>query len=694
MLFRFNFVLMYILTFLFSLPVISSADDPQLRASTLFRERDYTAAYSVAAKMSEAPQRFFIMGVAALRSGKPDEALPLLMQAEQKLPLLADYATLYQAEALLKLKKYQDASAMAASVAAKYPTSQQLRRSVKLYADIFVEAGDCKGALTAMQAFAEKYPSGADAVDALYHVARCREELGDKSGAMQAYNSIWLNNPAAPQAGKADERMKNMEKSGVKGVSLSAEDLLKRALSLYSQNRYAEALRNLDTALAVAQTPPLVSRIELRKGLTLYRLRQYKQAEKQFAKVAVSTLHDVSSEARFWHAKALERQEHSERVVVAYLELAAEGKKQEFADDALMEAAGLRRTLGQFAEAAKLFEQFAVRFPESKFISRAAWEAGWCRYLEGNYPTAIESFKKLLKDDSQREKCLYWLARAYENSNSPDAASYYRTLLDEFPAGFYATWHRDQKGIRDIREPLGARNAIAELPLLTGFDKPRMLASLGLIDEARAELSALRKKNGEKKGLFPGLARIYLEMRDYSSAIPLFMQNRPIPWEKGSLPLWTAGYPLDYTELVSRNAALNNLSEALVYALIRAESAFSPAIRSSAGAIGLMQMMPATAQQTAREKGHFDPQRLTIPEVNIRLGTKHLHDLMKSYNNDVVFVAAAYNAGSGAVERWRKNLKELKKDEFIESIPYQETRDYVKKVYASAAIYRQLYGLK
>ena len=107
-----------------------------------------------------------------------------------------------------------------------------------------------------------------------------------------------------------------------------------------------------------------------------------------------------------------------------------------------------------------------------------------------------------------------------------------------------------------------------------------------------------------------------------------------------------------------------------------------------------MQMMPATAKQTAREKGAFNPLRLTSPEYNIKLGTKHLRDLMNEQQGDVIHVAAAYNAGSGALKRWKTNLKGLKKDEFIESIPYRETRDYVKKVYASAATYRQLYGLK
>jgi soluble lytic murein transglycosylase len=227
-----------------------------------------------------------------------------------------------------------------------------------------------------------------------------------------------------------------------------------------------------------------------------------------------------------------------------------------------------------------------------------------------------------------------------------------------------------------------------------GFEKPRLLGMLGLLEDARTEMAAIRKKSGEKKGQLPVLARVYLEMRDYSSAIVLFMQNRPVAWEKATLPLWTAGYPRVYTEYVSQNAALNGLSEGLVYALIRAESSFAPAVKSGAGAIGLMQLMPATAKMTAREKGDFNPNRLTVPEYNIRLGTKHLHDLMKEHNGDVVSVAAAYNAGSATLEKWKKSLKGLKKDEFIESIPYQETREYVKKVIASAATYRQLYGVK
>ncbi len=669
------------------------ADDYLNLAAAQYRSKDFGGAYTSAGKSSDQKQRSFVRGMAAFRLDRFEEAVTLLADAEQKLPLVADYAAFYQAKALQQLKKYPDAAAKAASIRSLFPSSRLGRLSEKLYADILFESGDYKAALKYYDSFIEKYPSGSDAVDASYQSARCREEVADAVGAVTIYRGIWLNNPASELAVKSQERLAQLEIAGFKLPQYRVEELIKRASAQYAQGQYSGSLKSLEMIPVASQSEANTSRIALRSGMALYRLRRYQQAEKQFAKASASPLAGVRSEARFWLAKSLDRQDLTERALAMYLELAGEGEKQEFADDALIEAAALKRDLGRYAEAAHLFDQAAMRASGSK-VAKPSWESGWCRYLAGEYTAAADIFKVLVVDGGEREKVLYWLGRTLENSGDAAAASYYRTLLDEFPAGFYATWYREQKGVKDVRESLGTRDPLAELPLSVGFDKPRLLASLGMFDEARAEMAVARKKNGEKKGALPSLARVYLEMGDYGSAISLFMQNRPVAWEKGTLPLWAAGYPRAYSDLVSENALLNGLSEGLVFALIRAESGFSPAVKSGAGAIGLMQMMPATAKLTAREKGEFNPLRLTVPEYNIRLGTKHLHDLMKDYDGDLVYMAAAYNAGSGALNRWKKNFKGLKKDEFIESIPYQETRNYVKKVYASAATYRQLYGLK
>ncbi|MDD2310254.1 MAG: transglycosylase SLT domain-containing protein [Desulfuromonadaceae bacterium] len=670
------------------------ADDYLVTSALQYRDKDFAGAYTSAGKSSDLTHRSFVRGMAALRMEKFEEAVALLADAEQKLPLIADYAAYFQAKALLKLKKYPEAAAKAASIKPSFASPRMVRLSEKLYADILYESGDYKGALTSYQTFMAKYPSGGDVADAGFSSARCREESADINGAAQIYRSIWLNNPASPLAARSQERLERLELSGIKLPQYSQEELLARAATLYAQRQYSASIKTLEMIPAASRPQAVANRINLRTGMALYRLRRYKQAETEFMTAAVSTLPEVRSTARFWLAKSLENQGDKERSLVMYLELAGEGKKEKFADDALIEAAGLKRGLGKYAEAACLYDQAARLSSDAKAAPQLIWDSGWCRYLAGEYPAAANNFKELLADETEREKALYWLGRALEKERDPAASAYYHTLLDEFPAGFYATWHREQNGIKDLRESFGNREALAELPLPAGFDKARLLASLGMLGDARSEMASTRKKNGDRKGQFPGLARVYLEMRDYGSAIYLFMQNRPVAWEKAALPLWAAGYPRAYTELVRRNAELNGLSEGLVYALIRAESGFAPAIKSGAGAIGLMQMMPATAKQTAREKGEFDPLRLISPEYNIRLGTKHLSDLMEAQDGDVIYMAAAYNAGSGALGRWKKSLKGLDKDEFIESIPYKETRNYVKKVYASAATYRQLYGLK
>lgn len=670
------------------------AEDPLIQAAAHLRDKNFDKASLQARAAVDSPQRSFLLGVASLRGGKAEEALPFLAAAEARLSLVADYAALYQAEAFQKLGRYQQALGRTGSFAREFPSSLLLRRAEKLHGDILFESGDPAAALKAYQGFVEKYPSGSDSVDALFQSARCKEAGNDLNGAAQIYRTVWLNNPAAPQAKKSQEQLKELEKKGVRIAGYTPEELLRRASSLSSQNDHAGSLQTLRSIPAEGQPAGVSARVDLRAGLNQYRLRNWKQAEKSLAKAAASSLPGVRSEARFWQAKSLERQDQDERAYALYMELAAEGKKQEYADDALMEAGGLRRSQGAYRDAAVIYERVIKGYPDSKFATRAVWEAGWCRYLGGEYAQAADTFRSLLKDESYRERVLYWLARSLERSSMPAADDYYRQLQEEFPAGFYATWHRGQKGLPDLREPLGQRNALAELPLLPGYDKPRLLASLGLLEESRSEMTAVRKKNGDKKSLFPGLARIYLELQDYGSAIALFLQNRPVKWDKVSLPLWTAGYPQAYGDLVASHAAGNGLSEGLVYALIRAESGFSPAIKSPAGAIGLMQLMPATAKQTAREKGEFNPARLTIPEYNIKLGTRHLRDLLQDYNGEAVYAIAAYNAGAAAVDRWRKGMKGAAMDEFIESIPYQETRDYVKKVYASAATYRRLYGVK
>jgi soluble lytic murein transglycosylase len=153
---------------------------------------------------------------------------------------------------------------------------------------------------------------------------------------------------------------------------------------------------------------------------------------------------------------------------------------------------------------------------------------------------------------------------------------------------------------------------------------------------------------------------------------------------------WALSYPSAYLDAVSKASIKYNLQTSLIYAVMRTESSFHPSATSPAGAIGLMQLMPATAALMDKGKGN-PADRLTQPEQNIKLGTRHLKDLLDLYKGEQLYAIAAYNAGAHNVDRWRKEIGQVPVDEFIERIPFGETRDYVKKVLAAATIYRRLY---
>jgi soluble lytic murein transglycosylase len=238
---------------------------------------------------------------------------------------------------------------------------------------------------------------------------------------------------------------------------------------------------------------------------------------------------------------------------------------------------------------------------------------------------------------------------------------------------------------------LAAEPAALSLPMPVGFERIKLLITVGLHDEARRELAAIRKKNGLKQKTLLGLARLYQEMEDYNSAAAIYRGNIPRRVDSDSLTQWGLLYPKVFRDAVTRQAADQGVAEELIYAVIKAESTFSPTVVSPAGAVGLMQLMPSTAKAMVNANGTSISTRLTDPGFNISLGVRHLKGLLQQYNGSIVAAVAAYNAGSTPVDRWRRTLPYQRDDEFIENIPYPETREYVKKVLANAEMYRTLY---
>lgn len=158
--------------------------------------------------------------------------------------------------------------------------------------------------------------------------------------------------------------------------------------------------------------------------------------------------------------------------------------------------------------------------------------------------------------------------------------------------------------------------------------------------------------------------------------------------------LWRASWPQAYAPAVRRAVTGSKLQPGLVWALMREESGFRPAVASSAGAKGLMQLMPATAERVARQidLAGWNEGMLVDPTTNIRLGTAYLDGLVRSYPGRASAAIGSYNAGPEPVKRWLAERPRQADDEWVENIPYDETRNYVKRVLRSQHAYRELYA--
>ncbi|MEH6651284.1 MAG: transglycosylase SLT domain-containing protein [Motiliproteus sp.] len=154
-------------------------------------------------------------------------------------------------------------------------------------------------------------------------------------------------------------------------------------------------------------------------------------------------------------------------------------------------------------------------------------------------------------------------------------------------------------------------------------------------------------------------------------------------------------FPLAYNPETADSAELNNIEQSWILAITRQESAFTPDARSHAGATGLMQLMPATAKETARKAKirYRGSQQLIDPELNLKLGSSYLARLSRRYEGNRVLASAAYNAGPHRVNGWLKLRSDLPADIWIETIPFDETRNYVQNVLSFAVIYSDLLGL-
>ena len=367
------------------------------------------------------------------------------------------------------------------------------------------------------------------------------------------------------------------------------------------------------------------------------------------------------------------------------------------AEEARYMSAWLWLNHSHWEEAEKALGAFADNHPNSSFSVDARWFQGWAQFRQNQCPQARQTWQQAAESFPKSPllpQFLYWAARCAPQTTQEEKAAFrlaLESLAARFPGSLYG---------RMAKERLQSQEALFPPVLPSPLPSPwpaelglaQALAQTGLWADAQNEFEALRKRTqGSEEALRMGKA--LQSLGAYDVAYVLAARN-----------LWGAAFsrkegealallfPRAFEAEVLAAAQTYPLSPALIWAVMRRESAFATNALSHANARGLMQIIPPTGKEIAKHLGMTleGPEALFAPALNIAFGSWYLQKLMERFGH-VAPAVAAYNAGPKAVSRWLSARGQLPLDEWVEEIPFRETRNYVKQVLPDVYAFAEMY---
>jgi len=510
-------------------------------------------------------------------------------------------------------------------------------------------------------------------------------------------------------------------------------DELQRGLVDYYAKAYGVAVAAFDRYLAAGPADPATAYYY--KGLSWFNQGDYGGAIAQWDVIIQSyDTHSLWDDA--WEMKAYIQWAMLGDYAAArqtLLDFAAISPGHERAAEFLFDAAGVAEREGQLAEAARLWQRIPGEYPSSTYVYRALFLAGICHYRLGDFAAAQSVFlqaRALAIDPSEMAGASFWIAKTHAALGDAAAAqTAYEQTATLDPTGYYSERARDILGSRapftppqvyDLGSDPAAERAEAEAWLRSTFalpegsdmgipgplaGDPRFVRGeefwrLGLYEQAAAEFENLRLEVANDPVHCYRLAVHLSELGLYRSAI---FAARQVLTLAGMDDAATLNAPMlfnrirfgtYYSELVIPTAAEYGFHPLFIWSVMRQESLFEGFIRSSAGARGLMQIMPDTGAEVAYRIGWpaaYTNDDLYRPLVSLRLGADYLAYQRDIFGGDVMVALAAYNGGPGNAYAW-SGLAGGDPDLLVEVIRFEETRNYLKGIYEIFTIYRRLYN--
>lgn len=673
----------------------------------------------------------FLLARLLERAGRWAEARDAFV-AVSAASLLAPYAELGAGRMELTLGFADKALAHVGKAGEALPTSAGRRRlladaalksgardiALREYRQLLAEAsGDRERVAAAQQLLAAlatdpKQPRSEDEFAEALRLTRVLETLADddvsQQKAAQQQAARWLL--LAPESAR-------------QALALpSSAEQLERVRHLVEVRRFepAQTLLASVPAFDAAASEPTACDLEVLRAKVAASTKHAGDAEKSYLAVAHSRCaEEQRARALFSAGRAAAGAGRHAAAVKLFAELERSFPTQSVADDARLYGALSSLELGDEARFTDALSSMPDDYPDGDMLAEGCFRLALRRMEKRDFQSAERPLTRAVErlpaneagrggDFAGRER--YFLARVLvETGEVERGLTAYEQLIADLPLGYYVRAAYTQLAAADAARAVKALTRSAELstsappsirrppPLdAPGFRRALELAAVGELDWVRAELGALAAESAAPELLF-NAAVLYARagaVKLSSDAARSVFGKLPPRFPAGDwLEAWKLAYPRPYGEIVAEQAKKNALAPSLIYAIMREESAFDPDAESAADAYGLMQLILPTARQAAKGLNlPHDRVSLKRPSVNIPLGARVLAKYTGQFPEDPLLAVAAYNAGPGAAQRWRKEHPHSSFDLWVELIPYVETRRYVKRVLGSAAVYAIVYG--
>ena len=651
------------------------------------------------------------LGYYDLTRDKPELALGWLRKAVDDKEL-REYVQYWQAQASLALGQSEVGLEQLQSFRRDFPDSVMTEEAATSLVQTALAMGKSENALAALDA----YPNSNVKPALLLLRAQAREKLAAAKGekpsiAAADYLDLYFRFPLSDEAKTAGQRVASLQSMlGEQFPGTPLQTQIARAETFYLAKRWRDARSEYAGLL-----PKLSGTYRERADMRVAECDVQSGGRQELLSAVSLTDPELDAERIFTISQAYRSQNLESQMLDEIDQLVKSHPQSPWVEDGLFATANYYWVNLDRDRAAEFYRRTLDLFPDGKNSQAAAWRVAWTAYLERKPEAAdmLEAYVHRFPTSSYVQDALYWLGRAYERSgNTAHARSFYQAGATRFPLTYFG----EKSAARLLPEPEGIvgtpvnpaeiLSVIPPAPPLPLVDQPltpkaqeRQMRARALSDiafdssaelEYRAAYAVIRVPR-----LLMDAAGSAIAAGHYGVGITTMRQVFP-QLEARRVPeipneFWRTAFPLPYESSLRMAAAGNHVDPMFIAGLVRQESAFESNAVSHQGAMGLMQVMPSTASKLARQlKVRYARASLTDPGYNLKLGARYLADLIQVFGTHEAALAA-YNAGEDRVVQWTTGQNYLETAEFVESIPFTETREYVQIVIRNAEVYRQVY---